>query len=395
MLKTKEILIVIGSLDVGGTEVHLLRTLPELKRRGYEIAVWILSHRGCLAARMEENGVVVLPKGAPMSRNKSRSIRLIRIAKSSLQLFTKLSVKRFSLVHAFLPSSYLIVGLMTFFLPQVEVVMSRRSLNEYQEKNKIFKHLEMFLHNNTIEFLCNTKRIKDELIKEGVKKEKIKVIYNGVPIFIPQTETEKDASRAAYKIPSSCVTITMIANLIPYKGHKDLILAMRHVSDALKIPWKLLLIGRDDGIKSELETLCKSCGIYDSVSFIAGKSCVKDILSISDIAVLCSHQEGFSNSILEAMSAGVPVIATDVGGNSEAITHKHDGLLVPPMDPHSLSVAIQKLICDVQLRKQLGAAARATATNSFTQQACVDGYSRFYDSLCNYANANIYNRRDK
>ncbi|MEX2352576.1 MAG: glycosyltransferase family 4 protein, partial [Gammaproteobacteria bacterium] len=101
----------------------------------------------------------------------------------------------------------------------------------------------------------------------------------------------------------------------------------------------------------------------------------------ADLGVLPSHQEGFSNSLLEMMAAGLPVIATDVGGNGEAIIDNASGLLVPPQDPKALGHAIARIAADPVLRRGLGDSARARMRECFSIERCAEEYRQVYTDL--------------
>ncbi|NIQ13939.1 MAG: glycosyltransferase, partial [Candidatus Dadabacteria bacterium] len=106
-----------------------------------------------------------------------------------------------------------------------------------------------------------------------------------------------------------------------------------------------------------------------------------EILSVSDIGLLISHQEGFSNAILEGMACALPMIVTDVGGNSEAIVHEKCGLLVKPCDPEGLSIAILKIINDKETARLYGKSARERVQKYFSLDQCVKNYNELFQHL--------------
>jgi glycosyltransferase involved in cell wall biosynthesis len=140
-------------------------------------------------------------------------------------------------------------------------------------------------------------------------------------------------------------------------------------------------VGRDDGIGADLAARAEAAGLAAQVRFLGQRDDVPDLLAASDIAVSASHEEGSSNAVLEAMAAGLGVVATDAGGNAEAIRPGIDGLLVPPRDPAALGAALVALAGDAGLRARLGDAARARATRDFSLTACVDRYAALYRGL--------------
>jgi glycosyltransferase involved in cell wall biosynthesis len=183
------------------------------------------------------------------------------------------------------------------------------------------------------------------------------------------------------QIPDDALVITVIANLIAYKGHRDLVDALALIRDQLPQPWRLLAIGRDDGIGGDLKAQAQSLGLGDNIRWLGERGDVDELLSASDMFNLPSHQEGFSNALLEAMAARLPVVATAVGGNADAVVAGETGSLVPVRDPRALAAAILRLAQDPDLRASFGEAGRRRVEQRFSLQACVDRYERLYRAL--------------
>jgi glycosyltransferase involved in cell wall biosynthesis len=140
-------------------------------------------------------------------------------------------------------------------------------------------------------------------------------------------------------------------------------------------------VGRDDGIRGDLQDIAHATGISDRVRFLGVRRDVPRLLAAADVGVLCSHQEGFSNAILECMAAALPMVVTDVGGNGEAVLDGETGFVVPPRDPEALGQAILKLASEPALRTEQGKKARARVEAQFSIQACVSKYDRLYTAL--------------
>ncbi|MGB6447563.1 MAG: glycosyltransferase, partial [Xanthobacteraceae bacterium] len=122
-------------------------------------------------------------------------------------------------------------------------------------------------------------------------------------------------------------------------------------------------------------------GMTDNIMWLGERPDVEELLSASDIFVLPSHQEGFSNALLEAMAARLPAVATAVGGNIDAVADNETGLLVPVRDPRALAAAILRLAQNADLRRSFGDAARRRVEERFSLQACVDRYEILYRAL--------------
>ena len=368
------VLAVIGQLDTGGTERHLLSVLPELQRRSHRCSVYTLRGGGDHEHEMQAAGVRVISP----SRNSRRWFGLLRTAIHFLRV---LRAERPEIVHFYLPRAYLIGGLCSLLGPPCIRIMSRRGQNQYQSKWPFSRALERFLHRRMDCILANSRVLLEELRAEGVHESIAGVIYNGVTASRPFPPSRIKAMHDELGINSDTFVIVMVANLIPYKGHADAIEALGLARELLGPDWVALMIGRDKGIQAKLAIQASAAKLSRNIRWIGAVDDVQPYLAIADLALMASHEEGFSNAILEAMAASIPVIATDVGGNSEAVIDHVTGLLVPARDPKALSAAIVTLYNDRERRIQLGNAAQQRVAEKFKLDECVAAYSRVYQSL--------------
>src|SRR5262249_15174450 len=170
-------------------------------------------------------------------------------------------------------------------------------------------------------------------------------------------------------------------NLIHYKGHRELIRGLSHVEPELGDDWRILIAGRDHGIRTELEALAASRGISHRVQFLGEYVDIPRLLAAADFGLLTSREWVSSNLVLEGMSAGLAMIVTDVGGNAEAVIGGETGLVVPPRDPTAIGAAILKLARDAGLRERLGAAGRRRVVEKFSIDRCVNAHTELYREL--------------
>ncbi|NTW89073.1 MAG: glycosyltransferase, partial [Desulfobulbaceae bacterium] len=216
---------------------------------------------------------------------------------------------------------------------------------------------------------------------EGVSQDRLRLIYNGIELPSPESGRTKESVRTQLGVSGGALVFILVANLIPYKGHADLLHALGMVRSQLPRPWTLLCVGRDDGLQASLVQLSHELQIADSVVFLGQRSDVADLLAAADICLLCSHEEGFSNSILEGMAAGLPMVVTDVGGNSEAVVDGMTGLVVPPYSPDRLGAAIVSLANNLPLRHKMGMAAQKRVKEEFSLAGCVQRYADLYEGI--------------
>ena len=369
--------IVTSRLDVGGTERHIARILPALQRRGLNVVLYLMERGGPLEAEIAALGVRI---DGPL-RQGALHWPILHWPMATLSLARWLRRERPAVVHFFLPRPYLFGSLAAELAGQRRRLMSRRSLTDYRAKYPLLGAVERYLHGRTFGILGNSQAVIDQLTTEVDDRRKLALIYNGIEMPSPVFTNSRAQTRALLQIPSDALVVSVIANLIAYKGHRDLIEALAPIKDRLPKAWRLLAIGRDDGIGSELKGLAQHFGMADNIMWLGERPDVEEMLSACDIFVLPSHQEGFSNALLEAMAARLPAVATAVGGNIDAVADNETGLLVPVRDPRALAAAILRLAQNPDLRRSFGDAARRRVEQRFSLQACVDRYETLYRAL--------------
>jgi glycosyltransferase involved in cell wall biosynthesis len=143
----------------------------------------------------------------------------------------------------------------------------------------------------------------------------------------------------------------------------------------------IALVGRDSGIENDLKDLAKSLGVGEHILWLGERSDAIAIYAAADIGVLCSHEEGFSNSVLEGMASNVAMVVTNVGGNAEAILNGECGIVVPARDPSTLGQAILTLALDTDLRRSMATAGKDRVQQNFSLDTCVSRYSSLYHAL--------------
>ena len=373
------LLVVTESLGVGGTESHLIRLLPLLAARGWKVATFCTTERGARAEQLESGGVEVFAARRHAARKGSLLRNPAHAAVVSAKLFRLIRRWRPDIVHFYLPGPYLI-GAPVAMAARVPIkVMSRRSLARYQLNRPTVARIERFLHPRMDAVTGNSRAVVDELIGEGVAEAKVRLIYNGVDVVEPIQD--RGEARRALGLDDGALVGVIVANLIPYKGHRDLIKGLSHVAPHLPSGWRVLLAGRDHGLRSELEALAASRGIGANIEFLGERSDIPRLLAAADFGLLTSKEEGFSNVILESMAAGLPMIVTDVGGNPEAVLDGETGLVVPASDPKAIGTAVLRLARDPDLRRRLGEAGRERVAREFSMDRCVNAHDELYREL--------------
>lgn len=380
----KSIRIIIGTLQVGGTEKHLSYVLPGLVEKGWSVKVITTTSIVPLSETFTGKGILVFPapKWVDNAFWSNPLLRPFRLMYGLFRLMHEFIKDRQSITHFYLPRTYglgMVAAMLTCL--KAPKIMSRRSLNEYQKKYPGFKIFETFLHKRCDRILGNSGAVVKQLhTEEKVPQEKIKLIYNGIPL-LAQINFNRQEVRKRLKISETDRVMILVANLIPYKGHGDLIQALGQIKSRLPQSWKLLCVGGGESYLSELERQANSQGVADHILWLGKRHDVSALLCASDVGLLCSHEEGFSNSILEGMAESLPMIVTDVGGNKEAVIHGTTGLVVKPRDPSALGEAILRLLSDPELCQKMGAEGRKRIEENFSLEKCVESYHDLYKSF--------------
>lgn len=380
---SRSILFVIGDLGLGGTERHLVQILPALASRNLSPIVYTITHKGQLAPLLEDQGIrVIAPPLSSLTRRLPRNLRPFAILPLGFigLLFTLLR-HRPRIVHFFLPAAYLLGGLTSLLVPLDGRVMSRRSLRDYQGGHPFLAKIERWLHPRMTATLGNSKAVVKQLVEEGVPHDRLGLIYNGIDIDIYRSLPERLDLRQLLNIEKETLVLVMVANFIPYKGHDDLLRALSSLKEELPQPWEALLVGGGDAYEDVIRNRAAAMGLDKHVRHLGVRSDIPQVFGAADIGILCSHQEGFSNSVLEGMAAGLPMVVTDVGGNPEAVAHGETGLVVPPNAPDSLAAAILSLAHDKDKRRQMGDAGQRRAETLFSINVCVAKYAALYEGL--------------
>jgi glycosyltransferase involved in cell wall biosynthesis len=216
---------------------------------------------------------------------------------------------------------------------------------------RVYLWLERLMRPLTTTVVCVAEATRGQGVAAGAcDPSRTVVIHNAV-------EVGSFGARAEHTGPPRIVSVGRLAY------PKDFATLLESLT-LLDADYSAALVG-DGPDLAEVAAAVEARGLSDRVELLGARNNVADLLARSDVFVLSSLSEGFPISILEAMAAGLPVVATDVGGAAEAVTDGETGMLVPAADPEALAGALEQLVADVDLRRRLGAAGRARALRLF------------------------------
>lgn len=218
-----------------------------------------------------------------------------------------------------------------------------------------------------------------QLLREGgVPPERIVTLCSAVdPQAIAATRARDDVRRELGAEPGELVLLGL-ARMTRRKGFDVLLQSLAQLNAAASLPpWRCWL-GGDGEVVDDLRRQVGELGLEQRVNFLGQRNDTPDLLGAADVFVMPSRAEGLGIAGLEAMAAGLPLIASRVGGLADAVSHNETGLLVPPENPAALAEALTQVFSDDPLRERLGAAGPAWVARRFSPQAMVDGYLSLY-----------------
>lgn len=277
------------------------------------------------------------------------------------------------IVQTFFESSDLWAGLVVKTLSRAKLIWSRRDMGILRQS----KHSAAYrlMANAPDRVFAVSEQVRRHAIEvDRIDPSRVQTIYNGLDLPIGTTVARTHAPGAFH--------ITTVGNIRRVKGHDLFIQAaatvMEHFPDAcFSIAGEIL----EPDYFAELERLVQNLNLTGRFRFVGGISNLSEHFETADLFVLPSRSEGFSNAILEAMAGALPVIATDVGGNAEAVEHGRSGLIIPPENAAALAAAILQMLADPALARQMGVAGKALAAERFTTEAMMRRITTVYADL--------------
>jgi glycosyltransferase involved in cell wall biosynthesis len=374
-----KITFLLPNLESGGTERQVLTLARRLDRARCSPTLVTTAGGGSLYRDFSE----ILPvtvHGDPERGKRFRSSPLEHLATIRFLVKT-FRETRPDILHTFLPAPNVLGPIAARLSGVRRVIISKRGLGNYKSLFFLSRLMEPMGNRLADRILVNSDAVRRDVERTEKHWEgKFRRIYNGVAPIAAWSEAERQAFRAREGIPAGATVVLCVSNFYPYKGQFDLIEAAGYV--ASQVPEVVfLLVGRDAGTLEECRRLARERVPDSSIRFLGGRDDVPDLIRASDLVAHPSHEEGFSNAILEAMSGGRPVVAYDVGGNPEAVRDGKTGLLVPLRNARALADATLRLIRNPEQRRTMGEKSRERTTNHFSIERMVREMEQLYDFL--------------
>ena len=354
------------SLQPGGLENGVVNIVNRLNPARFRSSVCCLKHAGEFAPRLAGNEVAIHQMGWLGGNDLLLPLKLARLFRR-----TKTDIVHTRNAEAFF---YGFLGARIAGLPRIRIIHSEhgRTFNDRPLRFTVQRLFSRY----TDRIFSVTEQLKQDLVRHiSIPADRIEVLYNGVDLgrFKPVSRME---IRARLGFQTDDRVVGSVGRLVAVKNYPLLLqaigsLGLSHV--------KLALVGEGPE-RGALEKMVAMLGLQKQVLFLGHCDNVAELLAAFEVFVLPSFSEGMSNTLLEAMGAGIAVVASDVGGNPEIVRDGIDGLLFPSRDETALASRLLSLLRDDVLRIQLAHAGRERVLRDFTMDAMISRYENLYES---------------
>src|SRR6201996_9637648 len=351
---------------LGGGERIVLRLAALLPQYGYRVSILTFSANPASAGLESPPCSVYL---LPLQRTYD-----LTAMRGSLELRKFLKQQRVRIVQTFFESSDLWAGFVTKAMSSVKLIWSRRDMGILRTGKHHTAYRLMASAPDRV-FAVSEQVRRHCIDVDGIKPSRVQTIYNGLDL------TDWSAASSAAKNEGEAL-VTTVGNIRRVKGHDVFVRAAASVAG--RFPAATFSIAGDvlePDYFAELQTLVRDLNLSGRLRFAGGLKNLREHLASAEIFVLPSRSEGFSNAIVEAMAASLPVVATNVGGNAEAVQDGVSGVIVPPEDSDALAAAIVQLLSDPAKARQMGAEGKRLVGEKFTTEAMMAQITNVYRSL--------------
>jgi len=369
------VLFVIDSFEQGGSERQALQLLRQLHQTGEcHLHLACLQDRGSLRGEAEQLNLGEIHE-YPLT-----SFYDLNFARQLRRLVDYLKEKQIDVVHAhcFYTNIFSMTGAFLAGVPAR--ITSKGETGLRTPMQKLAERISFRLAHRVI---ANCLVVQNQLIREGVNPRRIIQHYNGLDLERLKVDggLTQTAARTMFGLPTDDRRfVTIVANLRnPVKDYPMFLRAAARVRTV--VPDAAFVIAGEGELMPSLKQLAAELGIADEVHFIGRCNDVASLLFASNVGVLSSTSEGFANAILEYMAAGLPVVATDVGGVREAIIEGETGYIVPSGDDKQMAERIIQTLANDETARVMGARGKSLAAEKFSSNLHLQNTLELYNEL--------------
>lgn len=373
-MKERKVLVIYGSSDLYGASKNLIRSLEGFKRMGWK-SISVLPHDGPLVDIMRNFGFeVILMEHGVLRRQNLNPIGLLTLFGQIFSSYFKLSalIKKEKISLIYTNSNANSIGGLLKLTTGISHIWH---IHEIIERPKWFKFLlERYIKGTEDSVFCVSQAVINNF--SGIKAEKLKLLYNGIGTQ-PYAKADYDL-KSEIGIPENKLLIGMVARVNLWKGQFYFL----EIAALLKkkFPNLHFVMAGDafpgyEYLYDDVNSLSQKLGLEDSVTNLGFRLDIPEILSGLDIFVLPSIlPDPLPTTVLEAMAAAKPVVATRHGGATEMVLEGETGFLIPWDNPQEAVLAIEKLIESAELREKLGKAGRQRVNDYFNEEKYLDNF---------------------
>ncbi len=370
------ILYLIDSLENGGAEMHLYKVMKSLDRKRFQPVVCCLRNKNGVGEKIERLGIKVVELGLPKIYTRKALRKVAALRKLARE-------HRVRILHTYLNSANVFgpLALGDLRARGLKIVLSRR--DDGFELSPEMERLQRTVANALADRILTVSHgIRRMTIRHwSIPPQKIRALHNGVelPELNQSGKSEMASIRQQADLPEDAFVVGAVGILRPVKG-LELLLRAAAILLSESAGFYFLFLG-DGPEREKLERLSADFGIAEHCRFMGDVHAVDDWYPLIDVMVSTSYTEGISNSILEAMAHGRPVIATAVGGTPEIIENVRDGILLDNRNPGTLAQHLLVLWKDADKRALLGKNARQKVAREFSLSYMIDELQQEYEDL--------------
>lgn len=371
------VLFAIDGVGAGGAERQAGMLLCGMPRDRVEFTLACFGGDPEDLARIERAGV-------PIRRLPNRPRRVWPL-RAVFHLASLVDRERIDVLQAFLPTFDVLAPCVTALRPRVRVVTSRRNVVEQLDpgRRRLLRWTSLRVRMVVANAEAGARSVRR---LEPWLGSRVRVIPNAVVVPNPVGEDERAAARRRYRLAAEDLAIAYVAHFRDGKGHEHLPALIEALAG--RVPSARVLIAGDTasnrGYRRNHEQFIGALarrGIADRVAILGVVADARAVLAAADVFLNMSDVEGMSNAVAEAMALGVPVVATDAGGTAELVREGVDGFIVPRGGSAAAADRLAELATAPDLRRSLGAAARARIREEFSVERMVDRYARLYEEI--------------
>lgn len=381
--KHLRVVLMIGSLARGGAEANLLMLARGLHSRGHRVLVMTLRPDGAdRADELRAEGIDVFDIALPRLRPLGDVAGKVGAVAAMIRTVGRLRRFRPHVVHAWLFEAEAWGALAVLLARRGAFVTARQSLGRFKDAAPWKQRVQNQCNRLARAVVANSRAVATDARRRErhLPSARLHVVPSGVEADLIATAPQADL-RHAFGLGFSPEPLAIcVSNLFPYKGIRDLVDAWAIVHEEFPRA-VVVVVGRDGGMRAELQRRIAELDLARNVFLAGERDDVPALLRGAEMLVHASHEEGLPSAVLEAMAAGLAVVATDVGGIPELVEEGLTGLMVPARDPKALAQAVLRLARNERERVRMGEAGARRAREKFSPARVVDAHVDIYRSV--------------